>query len=228
MESLDLSKLVNKKVLFFSPHMDDDAISAGALLYSLAKKNTIISVYVTNSAKGVSKDLSFEKKVKLRQVEGLKSCKLLGVKALFLNMDNPVLEVTKSNINLISDLLSKECPDIVFIPVSYDAHPTHAKVHDLVLEAARDVHIGEFWFYEVWTPITNPNFLYFFDKNIMKIKVRAIKQHKSQLERTDFVKAVLGLDTFRCVLGEELVSGFGGVSKIHGEYAEAFLISKKL
>ena len=217
----------NKKILFFCAHPDDDVFSAGALIYTLAKNNNqVVCVYLTSSPRGVAKEVSNEEKIRIRKTEAVNAGKILGVKTVFLDLDKPTLEQNKENTKLIVRLLKEEKPDIIFLPPKNDAHPTHRKVSEIITESQKSVEINENWFYETWTPLEKPNFIFFFDERLMKIKMRAIKRHKSQLERVDYLGAIVSLNTFRGIMGQELLGGFGKSYKNDEKYGEAFLIIK--
>ena len=215
----------NKKILFFCAHPDDDTFSSGVLIHTLAKnKNKITCIYLSSSPRAVVGKLSTKEKREIRIKEGSEACKILGAKPIFLNLDNPTLKVNGENLKLILNLIKKEKPTIIFLPTNYDAHPTHRKVNKIVTKAVKTIKgIKEKWFYETWTPIPSPNFIYFFDEKLMKIKIKAMKKHKSQLKRADFSQATIALNKFRGIMGPELLGNFGSKHKKQ-KYGEAFLI----
>jgi len=212
----------SKKILFFCAHPDDDTFSSGALLHTLAKnKNKITCIYLSSSPRAVVGKLSTKEKREIRMQEGTEACKVLKTKPIFLNLDKPTLKVNRENTKLISNIIKKEKPAIVFLPTSYDAHPTHRKVNKIVTKASKKVK--QKWFYETWTPISSPNFIYFFDEKLMKVKIKAMKKHKSQLKRADFSQATTALNKFRGIMGPELLGNFGSKHKKQ-KFGEAFLI----
>lgn len=216
----------NKKIIIFCAHPDDDTFSSGALIYGLAKNNKVVCIYLTSSPKGVAKDISTEEKIRIRKSEGIKACKILGTRPVFLDLDKPTLRYNKENVGIISKLFKEEKPEIIFIPPKNDAHPTHRKVSKIVLKAIKPLKVNETWFYETWTPLGKPNFIFFFNDDLMKIKIEAMKQHKSQLERVDYAGATIALNTFRGIMGQELLGGFGKSYQNGKKYGEAFLIIK--
>ena len=214
----------NKKILFFCAHPDDDAFSSGALIYSLAKnKNKIYCIYLTTSSRSVARNVPVSKKEKIRKNEAENSCKILGTKAIFLDLDKPTLKVNKENVDKIIKILEKEKPDIIFLPIRNDSHPTHRKVNRIIMKATESEKIKQKIFYENWTPLEKPNFIFFFDKKIMNIKIKAMKQHKSQMERLNYSKAIVALNIFRGILGQELLGGFAKSYK-DVKYGEAYLV----
>jgi LmbE family N-acetylglucosaminyl deacetylase len=217
----------SKKILYFCAHPDDDTFSSAALIHALVKNNNkVICVYFKNSPNGVAKNISIEEKIQIRKTEAVDACRIVGAKPLFLNLDKSPLQFNKENVDLIVELLKKEKPNIIFIPPVNDAHPTHRTVNKIVLKATKSVKVNEKWFYETWTPLAKPNFIFFFDEDLMKIKIKAMEQHKSQLERGDFVNATVGLNTFRGLMGHELLGDFGKIYKNKEKYGEAFLVIK--
>ena len=217
----------NKKILFFSPHPDDDVMSSGALIYTLVKnKNKITCIYFTFSPKGVARNIPIKEKIKIRKGEAKKACKVLGSKPLFLGFDSRNFKYNKENVKKIINLLRKKKPDIIFIPPKNDVHPTHKKVSKIVLKATEYTKVKEKWFYETWTPLERPNFIFFFNENLMKIKINALKQHKTQIERMDFITSIKAFNIYRGIMGTELLGGFGKSYKIKKKYGEAFLVIK--
>ena len=81
---------------------------------------------------------------------------------LRMKLDKPTLEVNYDNVFLIQELIKKEDPDIIFLPPEYDAHPTHKKVNEIVRKAIKGIKIQK-WYFEVWTPVREPNYIFYFD-----------------------------------------------------------------
>ena len=218
----------NKKILFFCAHPDDDTFSSGALIYNLVKNNNkVLCIHLTSGLKGIDRKIPTDYKIKIRQTEEINACKILGVRPVFLRLDDPLFNCNSRNINIIIKILKKEKPDIIFLPHEKDAHPTHKKVNKIVLNASKSIKVKKKWFYETWTPLEKPNFIFFFDDLLMKIKISAMKQYKSQLERLDFISAIIALNTFRGITGQELLRGFGKSYKSEKKYGEAFFITKE-
>ncbi|PIV09782.1 hypothetical protein COS31_02840 [Candidatus Roizmanbacteria bacterium CG02_land_8_20_14_3_00_36_15] len=215
-----------KTILFFSPHCDDEIIAAGALLTTLAKKNNVIVYYFTNSPRGVVGNFSELEKIEIRQKEANETCKILGVKAQFLNLDKQLKQKKlKSIITLIKKIILKTRPSLVITLYEYDTHPTHQKATKLVRRSLNGTNIP-LWFGEVWTPILKPNDAYYFDENLMNIKLKAWSQYFSQDYRTNWKEAVKSLNRYRAISLREQFDGFGSATLPKGKYAEAFLINR--
>ena len=212
----------NKTVIFFSPHPDDAVISAGALILHLAKNNKVLVYYLTNSPKGVDENLSLEEKIDVRQKEARNACKVLGTKAKFLNLDKPKLEVSEENIKLINKVITDNSPSLIVTFHFNEAHPTHQKTTKLVIKANQGKKI-KILLGEAWSPIDKPTTYFFFDENKMKIKEKAFNQYRSQLKRTNWMKATKALNQYRAITAREVSGEFGSKFKPHEKYAEAFL-----
>lgn len=217
----------NQKGLFFSPHPDDEIISAGALLYSLVISRNVVSIYyLANSPKGVHEDISDEEKIKIRQNEAKSSCAVLGISANFLNLDSPTLEVNEENINLVRKIVSEEKPTFIITLHSDEAHPTHQKTTQLVNNAIENQSLP-IWYGEVWSPIQKPTDMFFFDEELMDIKLRAMEKYQSQLKRTNWIEAVKNLNRYRALTSGEILKNFGQETDSSGQYAEAFVVHTK-
>ena len=210
-----------RKIVFFSPHPDDDAVSAGAFLHFLSRKNEILSFYHNVSPKGVKKRISTTKKIELRKREARNACKVLDIVPFFLDLNGKSL---KEKVKKVKEVLKREEPDIIFIPYEKDVHPTHRETARVVLMANKKKG-RKIWFYETWTPMENPNFIFFFGENLMKIKLKAIRKHRSQIERMNLDGAIKGLNSYRGILSYEILKGFGKFHKGR-RYAEAFFFKE--
>lgn len=212
----------NDTVLFFSPHPDDESISAAALLQDLVKENNAVIVYfLTNSPKGVSSDLSDDEKIRIRQEEGRDGCAVIGASAEFLNLDTPSLEESDTNVQIIKNIITLKNPSLVITTSIHEAHPTHKKTTRLV-ERAMKGSSTTLWYGEVWSPIVNPTYIHYFDEGTMAIKAAALAKYKTQLSRTNWIEACKGLNKFRALTGKEVTGNFGSTSHDTAVYAEAF------
>lgn len=212
----------NSTVLFFSPHPDDEAISAAALLYDLTKnKNEVIVYFLANSPKGVEGNHSDEQKIQIRQNEGKAACTVIGAKAEFLNLDNPSLEESEANVQVINKIINTKGPSLIITTSIYEAHPTH-KITTRLVERALEGISAPLWYSEVWSPVVSPSYIHYFNEEVMRIKANALSQYVSQLNRTNWVDACKALNRFRALTGREVVGDFGSSGADAGLYGEAF------
>lgn len=212
--------LPHGRFLFFCAHPDDDIFSSGAFIYALTQQsNEVICVFLTSGAHGVLGNKSPEEKAKIRRDEALAACAILGASCTFL-FNNQFLQNDAAEVEAIKHLLKEIKPEYVLFPQPQDAHPTHRIVHQLVGKALATVPVKEHWYYELWTPLEKPNYIFFFGEDMMLMKKKAMREHKSQLCRTDFETAMVGLNQYRGILGQELLTGLG--SQASTQYGEAF------
>ncbi len=199
-------------VLVFAPHPDDAAISCGGTIAKLAKKNSVIVVYMTGGGGG-SISIAEKKLVKLRKTEAKNAAKILGVKkTIFLGEPDGFLEFNKKTRQKVITIIRKEKPGLIFAPYTNDKHTDHKATAKLVLDsvwkASGPWHMGagkKPWrtesvlMYETWTPIQEPEHFEDISKVISK-KVKAINCFKSQVKDINYAEAVKGLNRFRGVM----------------------------
>lgn len=201
-----------KSVLVFSPHPDDDIIGCGGTLckHSLAG-NRIVIVYVTDGRKGGS-SYNEEELVRIRMDEARRAAGIIGVDELiFLGLPDGELKMDKKNVMEIVSILRNVKPDIVFLPFLMDNHGDHMATNDIFVKASRVYNMDFICYgYEVWTPLSSPNFVVDISKEL-PIKIAALKQHESQIRECDFIDAFTGLSRYRGALHKK------------GRSAEAFV-----
>jgi LmbE family N-acetylglucosaminyl deacetylase len=216
-----------KRVLFFCAHPDDDTFSSGATLHQMSMMgNKITCVYLTMSPKGVLRVIPEEEKVATRKMEAEEACKVIGTRPLFLDMHKNELGC-KRPLERIRNILKREKSDTVFLPHENEAHPAHMKASRVVSRALESFSPGEKWFWESWSPLARPNFIFFFDHGLMEIKRKAMAKHWSQVERTEEIEATVAFNTFRGIMGQPLMHGSARDYRGKKPYGEAFLVQKE-
>ena len=217
----------DKKILVLCAHPDDDTFGMGASIREMARNGcSVICAYLTTSPRGVLGDMTEEEKARTRIQEAREACEILGAEPVFMDFHKDELDEPET-LERIIDIVKKLKPDAIFTLPGNDVHPTHAKTAKLAHMAAKELGLGEVWIYEAWTLIREPNCVYFFGENEMKVKRDAMSKHMSQLERqgpTD--EAFACLNRFRAIMVREPIRGFGGKHPELGKYAEAFLVEK--
>lgn len=206
----------SQTILFVAPHPDDEVIWAGAFLKKLAPKNKVFVAFV----------LSEENP---RKKEALKASKFLNINPLFLDLSKEKLKLFSKNPTeaySIQSLLLRVAPQIIFLPHKKDIHPTHKLTHQVfqkvIGKTKKELNIEEIWQYDGWSLIEKPNFIYYFNQEKLKEKLKALSFYKTQIKRTPFKDLVLGLALLRGATGYEILNGFGSISKIKEKYGEAF------
>jgi LmbE family N-acetylglucosaminyl deacetylase len=215
------------KVLVFAPHPDDDLIGCGGSIAKHIKQgNQATIVYMTSGDAGSLK-YSKAKLRKIRENEAKTAAKALGVKDLiFLRNPDGYLEYDEKNLTKIISLIRGKRPNFVYAPHRNEANKDHAKTNEIVLES-----IGRAsgpWFqeckgkpwsvdtvlcYEVWTPLQEVSYVEDITKFI-ELKIKALEQHKSQIQDIQYDRAVRGLNRYR------------GIMTNKGKYCECFQVVK--
>lgn len=127
------------RVLVIAPHPDDEVLGVGGTIARLSSEGH--EVYVAIVTKG-EPELFSSSLVKQGREEAMKCHELLGVKETHF-MDFPAARldtVQHHRLNsALSELISRVCPDIVFLPFNYDMHRDHRLVFESALVALRPV-----------------------------------------------------------------------------------------
>lgn len=226
-----INGIEGKKILAFAPHSDDLSIGAGGFLAHLAHKNTIIPVCGYTGWRGVNGANSKKEAVLLRENEMKKEAKILGLKApVFLRLqtyESDEKSAKESDQEKIKQLIKKEKPDFIFLANQMDLHPRHKLLTRLILSALKKSGVKNVGlvFYEIpWSAFSSNefNFIVPLSNELMKKKIDAIKAHKSQLARTNFVKLAKALMSLRAgMVPEQKLSGYGSKSSL-GNWVEVY------
>ncbi len=219
-----------KNIAFFSPHPDDAAISAGAIISKLAKKNKVYEIVMTTGHRAIDSNRTLPQKIKERERETRGEARVLGTSPIFLrcrfyDRENEILE---ADIRKTRALMRSIKSDIVFVPQKGDKHPTHIASRKMALASVP--HKVELWSYETpWALFGHKKFnaAFEFGEKEMKRKLNAVKKHKSQTERTNFDRAAKTIAEFRQVtIAEQIFSQLGKKPLETKPYLELFNITK--
>lgn len=219
-------KIINgiekKRILAFSPHSDDLSIGAGGFLAHLAQKNTIVPVCGYTGWRGVNNAHSKKQAVLTRENEMIKEAKVLGLKKpIFLSLvtyESDTKADKEKDKKKIKFLIKKENPQLIFLPNPMDLHPRHKLLTQLILSVLSESKRKniDLVFYEIpWSVFSSNefNFIVPLSSDLVRKKIEAIKAHKSQLARTNFVKLAKALMALRAgMVPEQKLSGYGSKS----------------
>jgi len=145
----DLSLLAGLKMLVLAPHPDDfDAI--GVTLKRLSDSGNPIHVAIASTGSGVEDaycpSFTLAQKADLRKYEQRQSLQFFGVPEdciTFLSLSNDAEEDqpldNSANAATILTLMSREAPDIVFLPHGNDTNNGHRAVYALFGQAVRQL-----------------------------------------------------------------------------------------
>ena len=184
---------------------------------------------MTTGHRAIDGKKTMKQRINAREKEARAEARILGTKIIFLKAkfyDSKSIE--KTDIKKIRKLLKKIKPDIVFVPQKLDPHPTHILSRKTALASIPN-HV-ELWSYETpWGIFGHKKFntVFEFSEKTLKQKLKAIRTHKSQIERTRFDTAAKNIGEFtRIIMAEQLFSQHGKKPLETKPYLELYNISK--
>jgi LmbE family N-acetylglucosaminyl deacetylase len=203
--------------LFFAPHPDDETILGGLALRLLREaKWKVIDIAVTLGS------LKERKAGRLQELRN--ACQFLGfsLEPAAPNGLDAVRPATRANdpeawlrmVGLISALLQKHRPKVIFLPHDLDWNGTHVGVHFLVmdaLEAAYDIpcHLVEM---EFWGQMQTPNLMVQYTPEDVADLVAATSFHVGEVQRNPYHVLIPAWMMDNVRRGAELVGGQGGAA----------------
>lgn len=197
-------------VLVLAPHPDDEAIGCGGALCLHADKGDPITVVFLTSGELGLKDLPREEAWKIREAEARAAAKILGVQDLiFLRCPDSELQGELP----LASVVESAAPELIYLPHAQEWHADHkaaAQLADAMPKSA------ELLFYEIWTPIQQPQHLVDITA-VWDRKMAAVQAHASQLRQWPYERAVHGLNEYRAAM-----SGRDGYAEA---YAKAVRVS---
>jgi len=217
----------NLRVMVFAPHPDDELVGCGGSIakhVSLGNKVTI--VYLTSGDAG---NIHFKKNelANIRENEARKGMQLMGVNNLiFLKNLDGYLEASGENLVKVVELIREYKPNVIYLPSPDEAHQDHKVTNDLVSKAINKARgswfqeaKGEPWTvktifaYEVYPLLKNVNYCED-TSQFMELKLKALQEHKSQLESMAYDDIAKSKDRYR------------GILNYGSQYAECFDVLK--
>lgn len=190
-------------ILVIAPHPDDEVIGCGGVIrLRVLRGERVAAVFLTSGELGLKK-LPHAKAWKIREAEARKAARILGLAKLhFLRQPDWMLgDHEKATSRALERVLRTEKPDVIYLPHSDDGHPDHQATPPVLraaLRRCRDLK-PELLGYEIWSPLHEHDVVVDIS-SVMKLKLRALRAHRSQLGEFDYVRAVSGLNQFRGAL----------------------------
>ena len=185
--------LNENRVLVIAPHMDDDIIACGGVMYQYVKQGANITiVYMTDGRKG-NPDYNGNELMRLRKVETKAAADIIGVKDL-IYLDNPEGELKNSKTarKALYGFIKNRNPEAVFFPFCYDGHRDHIVTSRIFLDIVRENRLFfKCYAYTVWSPII-PNLTANITDDI-EVKKKALEMFTTQIERFDLVDMTLSV-----------------------------------
>jgi glucosamine-6-phosphate deaminase len=220
----------NVRILVISPHHDDSGVSAGATIRSLSKHNTVQTLVMTAGYHSEIANATNKQKIKIRNGEALKESKILGSKLIlsqfkFYDHDK---KFWRGDLRKFHEIFRKVRPDIILLPHQYDEHPSHRLSTELALDYIKEKKVSgiELWYYEgLWSQhiLNKIDIVFGFGVELLQIKNRALKAHRSQTKRLPISEASTALSRFRAkTLPEQRMVRFGGNPPVISDFAEVY------
>lgn len=198
-------------------HPDDDVIGCGGAIAAHAQFSHKVGVlYLTSGERGCP-GLSPEESAKIRESEAKASNEILGSEIIdFWHLPDGQLKYSEELKNKLRETIRHYAPDVLYVTHEKESHQDHRVAYKLVKEAVKEIYANiEVLLTEVWTPQQRTDRvldLGSITKNdsLIEAKMKAIWEHKSQVERGHFDQAALSLARYR------------GIMQGCCEYAEVF------
>ncbi len=216
------------KVLFVSPHPDDETLGCGGTIFYHKKKgDDIFLLIITNLS------IKFgwsEKQIEIRKKEIDKIKKFYGFKNVFhLNFQTKYLDTVPINeiIENISNIVKKTKSEILYIPSRDDVHTDHQIVSKACMSSIkwfRNPSVKKVMAYEV---ISETNFN--FDQNNFKPnvfiditpyiskKIAAMKIYKSEIKKHPFPRSEDAIKSLAILRGSQSGKKFAEAFQLYME-----------
>jgi len=206
-----------KTIVVISPHPDDIALNCGGTVKFFSRDNKIFGFVMTPGYRAFVPKKSKEEIIELREKETKREAKILNYTPYFLKLkfyDEFKGRFLKSDIDKLKEFLKKINPDIIFLPERKDSHPTHILSRKITLRCLKQLRKKvELWNYEtMWDLFDSGEFntIVVLPDKIFAQKIKAVQQHKSQIQRVPYHKALRALAKFRKILlPEQEFFGYG-------------------
>ena len=189
-----------QKVLFLSPHYDDEVISCyGALKKHSERKDLIHIVYITDGSASKMSGLSINKLKRIRKREAREALYYIGnkIKIYHFNFVDGKLKVDKKIINKLYNQILKNNYNYIYTPTLNDKHNDHritTKALKIILKTYNKK--TKVIMYEFWTPLINPN-AYVSVDDISDLKKLSIECHETQMKFLDYSNLALEINKVR-------------------------------
>ena len=216
------------KVLFVSPHPDDETLGCGGTIFYHKKKgDDVFLLIITN----LSIEFGWsEKLIEIRKKEIDKIKKFYGFKNVFhLNFQTKYLDTVPINeiIENISNIVKKTKSEILYIPSRDDVHTDHQIVSKACMSSIkwfRNPSVKKVMAYEV---ISETNFN--FDQNNFKPnvfiditpyiskKIAAMKIYKSEIKKHPFPRSEDAIKSLAILRGSQSGKKFAEAFQLYME-----------
>ncbi|MDX1919546.1 MAG: PIG-L deacetylase family protein [Candidatus Caenarcaniphilales bacterium] len=218
----------NLKIIVFAPHPDDELIGCGGSIAKHIKNGNEVSVVYMTSGDSGNIGINKNDLAIMREEEASRGAKMLGVKELiFLRNPDGYLEASKENLIKLMRIIREKQPNVVYVTSKEEGHKDHRTTNELVMNAVgrasgpwfqevegKPWEVSHILEYEVHPPMSSTSYCEDIT-DFIDLKVKALEEHKSQIEDIHYQDSSRALAEYRGILTS-------GKSK----YAECFKIVK--
>jgi len=191
-----------RKILFISPHPDDDTISsAGTLLHALEKGCKVQVIYLFSGSRQTYQKENpsyLSNDVVRREKEAQIIAARLGINIEFWRFDNETLSLHTETIQRLVNIYEKFQPQCIFLPFFADDNRDHRRSVELFYHAFQDRKLlnVEVWAYQVYSTVI-PNVVVDITDRVEE-KVELVNLWESQKRNRDWGHYIKGLNAFNC------------------------------
>lgn len=186
-----------RSVLVLAPHMDDEVIGCGGALrrHVLAGARVVVAFLTDGAAQG-------QELAEVRKAESRRAAEILGLhEQVYLDEPDGALASGPDVAQRLREVLERVQAEVLYLPSMLDTHADHWATN-LILERClgvdgRSLAATRLRQYEVWTPLIVNAVADIGD--VVEDKQRALREFRSQLERTDLVHVTTALNQYRSI-----------------------------
>ena len=215
----------NDRVMFTSPHPDDDVLGCGGTMHLLTRhlvdpSKQVSIVYMTNGTGGLPPE---KKNTTLRIQEAQNAVGHLGYKHPVIDSTMPFYikperKLTKEDVDKMTKLLADIEPNHIFVCCDPDPKGTHIKCLNILESCIMPTSVKHIWLYKsAWESFGNDfNMEVLVDDEVMHKKKEAIMAHQSQHQLIVNDGTTTGL--------QSIIDGYTRSYKYPGYYTEKYKI----
>ena len=206
------------RVLFFAPHPDDETI-CGALGLRLLReaKMKVINVAVTQGSK---KERQAERLAELQAAcdylgYGLQTTVPNGLEKVTVQTRQNEPQVWAGMVKVITEILARHQPRVIFFPHERDWNGTHIGVHYLVTDALQQMPANfecSTVETEFWGAMDDPNLMVEVNAQDLGDIIAALTFHVGEVKRNPYHLSAVAWMMDNVRRGAELVGGQGGAA----------------
>jgi N-acetylglucosamine malate deacetylase 1 len=223
-----IRELKKGRVLVLAPHMDDDVFGCGGTIrHHVLSGSCVTIVYLTDGRTGhgpfppgstrAGIKAAEDALVEQRKREAICALEILGIqRSMFMDCPEGKLLGNRDWADQLKHIIDDSNPDVIYLPSLMDDHEDHWHANCLFYQAAcnlpdrrrREIYCRG---YEIWTPLYANQYIDI--SNVIEIKMQAMRQFESQLDRLDFVRTTRALNAYRSM---KFLAGKGHAEAFYG------------